>query len=287
MMKFSESDYQYAKSLGISKYSLDAQGEMLKNGFPKIALDRPATIGDGIIRLSKEEERELIRYFDEKKEHFKMLKFVPASGAASRMFQPFRALRSTPESKGSISVISNLYRFPFFDDIKQEADKKGISINALQSNVQALADFILEEAGMGFDSMPKGLVTFYNKGEERFNAFQLHLQEANDMGISEVHFTVSKKYLEEIKATIPYKNIGFSIQKSATDYICKVNEKAFRDDKGQLILRPSGHGALLDNLNEIDAQIYSRLNMLYAKDYKISTDFQILWKGFRKLGAKV
>lgn len=252
---FSASDYKNAESLGIKSTSLDRQWELLNKGFPSIVLARPAIIDDGIHRYSEKEERHFKMIFENEKENYSILKFVPASGAASRMFLPFREMLENPENEQSAALLSKLSDFPFYQDICNKASELGVNLESLLSDPFKAAEFILNKEGLNYNEYPKGLITFYSDDKQSSNAFEQQVDEAEQISEGNIHFTVAEEYLQEIKDKLDSEKAEFSIQNSSTHFIAKNEELPFRDNNGELIFRPSGHGALLKNLNELDADI--------------------------------
>jgi hypothetical protein len=252
---FSVSDYSYAKDRGIDAESLDKQWEMIERGFPRVVLDRPALIGDGINRLSKEDEARFIHLFEIERENYLISKFVPASGAASRMFLPVREMREDPESEKAAFILENIRSFPFFNDLEMKAEEKNVALEKLLKDPKALAEFILDEHGLDYDHYPKGLITFYCDDTEKSSAFEQQVHEAIEICDGNIHFTVAENYLQEISTLLHQDKASFSIQNPSTHFIAKNGSEPLRDEEGNLIFRPSGHGALLKNLNELDADI--------------------------------
>lgn len=252
---FSTTDYKYAESLGIDSISLDRQWGNLNKGFQTVILNRPAIIKDGIKRLSPEEEAFYIHYYKQEKSNYSILKFVPASGAASRMFLPFREMRDNPTSNKAKMLLDKITSFPFYENILSEVEIRGIDIDVLKEDPKKMADFILGKSGLNYDSYPKGLVTFHRDEENYSSAFQQQLMEAEYLCDSNIHFTVSDSFLNEIKDSLNEEKASFSIQNPSTHFIAKVKNEPLRGDDNNLVFRPSGHGALLKNLNAIDADI--------------------------------
>ena len=283
MGEFSEQDYNYAKSLGISAEALNNQWQRFKNGFERILLNRAATIGDGIVQLSAEESKKYIQLFEQEKNNYSILKFVPSSGAASRMFLPFLDMIEHPTSDNSKRLIHFLSSFSFYADILEKAIEKGLDINELKEDPIALAHFILNKEGLDYDNYPKGLISFTRDKGKSKNAFELHLDEAKSISGGLIHFTVAEDYLDEIREKINDENASYSIQDSSTHFISVYRNKAIRDDSGQLLFRPSGHGALLKNLNELDADIVfikNIDNIQQASKNKLSIEVKKMLGGY-------
>lgn len=252
---FSTSDIAYAKSMGINSQSLAKQWERITHGFESIQLKRAAIINDGICRLSKEDEDRYTRLFENEKENYSISKFVPASGAASRMFQPIRDMRDDPDSDLTRYIISKLTSFPFYQRMIEKLSEKESSIEELIESPEKLAHFILEKEGMNYDDCPKGLIPFHADGSTITCAFEQHLAEARAIGNGSVNFTVAGPYLKTISTLLNDEDVDLSVQDPSTHYIAITNGDVSRDNDGNIVLRPSGHGALIKNLNKIDADI--------------------------------
>jgi hypothetical protein len=274
---------------GITMKTLETQLDHFKHGFPFIKLIRPAIQGDGIITLSEQEKDKYIRFFGKQSPFLRVMKFVPASGAASRMFRhlfEFRASLNThlnvPESYFSDTGFNSVYyffqhihRLACFHELEKFLKNHGINIQQLldKKDFLPILNHLLNEGGLNYSALPKALLAFHNYEDGARTALEEHLVEAatytrdrND--VSKIHFTISPEHLlkfdEKIAAVRKkYENrhrtqldISHSIQKSSTDTIAVDEENnPFRNSDGTLLFRPAGHGALLTNLNELDADI--------------------------------
>jgi hypothetical protein len=264
---------------GMNPDTVDQQIENFKNGFPYLKITAPATPADGIKVLS---EPELIHYTDtypEKASKIEVVKFVPASGAASRMFKD---LFSFLEGDGDLSksaftqkFISNLPKFAFFDDLDESLKSKGTSIQACldSGDAKKIVNELLSDEGLGYGSLPKGLLRFHSYPSENRTPAQEHLVEGVQYGIGKdntvkIHFTVSPEHEEKFKAEIGKVlpdlkstsglefEVTYSQQKKSTDTIAVTMENdPFEEEDGSLLFRPAGHGALLENLNDINADL--------------------------------
>lgn len=256
MNTFSDLDINSAKERGITSTSLNEQWERLKNGFPFIILEKAAIIGEGIRHLS---ENQIIRFknlFDNKSNDYDILKFVPASGAATRMFKAVRELYETPLSSDANTVLKEIEHFPFYPFLKEVIESNGISSAILKKDPEVLSDLILTPKGLDYNNAPKGLIPFDLIKGKPTTAFEEQFKEAEELSDGEVHFTVSGQAMVDVKALLGDKeNIKYSLQEQATDYIAKDNNDPFRNENGELHFRPSGHGALLKNLNKLSADI--------------------------------
>ena len=282
MSKFSAEDIDQLMSKGISREKVLNQITTFKEGIPFMHLDRPATVGDGILKFTKKKEEAFIRKYKKSDKGVKILKFVPASGAASRMFKAlFEFMDSYKPEEESLTeylsrtgnkeikrFFSEIESFPFYDLVNDKLKKTD------NKDVKALTfvQEMLHADKLHYDFYPKGLLPFHKYGKKIVTAFEEHLKEgasyASSDGKSRLHFTVSEQHetmflktYEEIKEALCASTgidfiVNFSQQKSSTDTIA-VNEEnePFREFNGRILFRPGGHGALIENLNDQDADI--------------------------------
>jgi hypothetical protein len=220
-------------------------------------------------------------YKEKVAEGIELLKFVPASGAASRMFQSlFTALADLQTGKeaseamkhrGVARFFGQFDQFAFYDDLKQLAVKENIAIEKIPA--QKLLEWVLLEQGLNYGNLPKGLIKFHTYIDGSRTSFEEHLVEGafyskNYLSEVRLHFTVSpehqKAFEQHVVSILPkYEKlfgvkyqIGFSQQKPSTDTIAVTHEnEPFRDNNGRLLFRPAGHGALLENLNDMEADL--------------------------------
>lgn len=272
-MKFTSTDLSDLKARGIAPEEADLQIMRLRRGVAYPDVLRPAVADDGIVRLDEAKTNELLEHFTNEAGKHTLLKFVPASGAATRMF---KALISddTVHKNDRNEVIESLGKFAFYPLLKASLEKDGFSVEQLKrSNPQAVFDYILYEKGLGFIGMPKGLIPFHKVKEQIRTAFEEHLHEGaiHCAGIGKVvkiHFTVQEDWQNRIEAFLAktaselkgYDVSGFelsySVQSPATDTLAIDREQnPLRDAKGHLVFRPGGHGALLRNLNALRADL--------------------------------
>ena len=302
-MKFSEQDIQQIKNKGITPEQVEQQINQFKNGVPYVNLISAAQINDGIIKLNPEAEQVYIKLFESKINDIKSIKFVPASGAATRMFKfLFEFLTEYHPEKESINAYINkskardlqvfrvgLEKFPFYDSILKQIKTLGIDVAQLSVS-ELLYHFVsvmLNESQLDFGNYPKGLIPFHKYNNDVSTAFEEHLFEtalyASKLKPAELHFTISEKFKNKFKAeferiekraeqkTGVSFEISFSYQHKSTDTIAvKPNNEPFRDKNGLLLFRPSGHGALLKNLNAINADLIfiKNIDNVVVKQYK-------------------
>ncbi len=252
--------YSHLKNHGIDKIEVDKQYQLLNTGSQFSQLKKPATLGDGIIPLSKENTKKYAALFDANKSLIRIKKFVPASGAATRMF---KELAEYAKIGVKTSAIKELF---------ESLDKLAFE-NLIPSNLNNLqkAIYILNE--LGYQSTPKGLIPFHKYQGFTRTPFKEHwiegLNYAATNGKVELHFTVSEEhqlafekiYKTRINSFFKEYNLGlkidFSHQHRATDtIIVDTNGEILVDiNTGMPIVRPGGHGALIQNLNSIEADL--------------------------------
>lgn len=269
-INFSEKDLQQFESLGITIDKIQNLLEHFIKGFEFIQLDRPASIDDGIVALGRKNAQEMIDLYDHHTNHLDIVKFVPASGAASRMFKDLFAYVDNPSEKCiSHTALKKLDKFAFAEELKSIISKRVSNYTGLSNT----AHFILEEDGLNYGHLPKGLIKFHRYEDEARTAFEEHLVEGALYSKGEnnkvnIHFTISPIFESKIKAVIAviqekyeekYKvkyNISYSEQEHHTDTLAvDMNNNPFREKNGNILFRPGGHGALIENLNKLDADM--------------------------------
>jgi Domain of unknown function (DUF4301) len=261
---FSEKNINQIQSRGSSIEKVEKQIQYFVEGFPFMPLYKAATIGDGLIQLTDSKASDYANLFNEKSVGLKIVKFVPASGAASRMFKSlFSAMEEGKFDKSVDQFFEKLDQFAFSNDLKNLA-KSNDKTTVLQS--------LLLETGLGYGTLPKGLLAFHNYNDGARTPVEEHLVEganyANSNGKVYLHLTVSPEHKPKFQELIASKlsvyekefnlsfDISYSEQKPSTDTIAvNLDNTPFLEPDGSLLFRPAGHGALLENLNDIDADI--------------------------------
>lgn len=276
----SEKDLQQLAAKGISPEKLEHQLEEFKTGFPFLKLEGPAAIGKGIIAPSAEEVKKYVNIWNEYKgERRRIVKFVPASGAASRMFKDMFAFASAdydvPTTDFEKTYFDNIEKFAFFDALDavlKQKKGKGVKELMAEGDYKAVAKGMLDSDGLDYGQLPKGLLLFHKYEDGSRTPMEEHLVEAAlyaaSNGEANVHFTVSHEHLDLFKQMVSQKadgyekkfgvkyDISFSEQKPSTDTVAaNPDGTPFRNPDGSLLFRPGGHGALIENLNEIDADV--------------------------------
>lgn len=275
-----EQDLKQIKEKGISAEKLENQLEQFKTGFPFLKLEAAAGIGRGIMAPDESSRKQYVNAWEAYKGDGKrVVKFVPASGAASRMFKDMFAFVDAPYDVPTTDFekryFDNIKKFAFYDALNAACQKnEGKDIEALiaEGNYKAVAANMLKKEGLNYGQLPKGLLLFHKYEEGARTPMEEHLVEgalyAASAGEAHVHFTVSHEHMELFKAKVAEKangyskkygikyDITFSEQKPSTDTVAaNADNTPFRNDDGSLLFRPGGHGALIENLNEIDADV--------------------------------
>lgn len=266
---------------GISEQQIAEQLACFEKGFPYLKLYAAASVENrGIMLAGEDVQKTYLAAWDAYKEgDKKIVKFVPASGAASRMFKNmFEFLGAdydVPTTDFEKKFFANIKNFAFYADLNSACVKnnnKGIDELISEGNYKAVVSNLLESAGLNYGSLPKGLLKFHKYEDGVRTPLEEHLVEgalyaAGKSGEVNVHFTVSTEHRELFAKLVDEKvaqyaekygikyNISFSEQKPSTDTIAAdMDNKPFRDN-GKLLFRPGGHGALIENLNDLDADI--------------------------------
>ena len=286
---FKPGDIEQIKAHGQDVETVDNQIKKFKSGFPFTKLVAPATAENGLHSYSNEEVAKLAAYFDEHRADYEILKFVPASGAASRMFKMLFEFREkfsgSPQDlvdyqadtsfNSAHYFFNNLEKFAFYNQLKQLLKQAGFDIVQLlaENNFGVILDFFLTDKGMEYASLPKGLLLFHHYQDEERTSVEEHLVEgahyATDKNsVARIHLTVSPehqaKFKEAINETGPkYEerfgvkfDISFSQQKPSTDTIAvDLKNDPFREPDNSLLFRPGGHGALIENLDDLKGEI--------------------------------
>lgn len=254
-----EKDLKQLAAKGISEQQIETQLNQLKTGFPFLKLEAAASIERGILAPTDEEAQAYVRAWEEyKASGKKIVKFVPASGAASRMFKNlFEYLDNGVETDFIKKFLGNKDKFAFASQLEGKDGRDAVS-------------FLLKD--MNYGNLPKGLLLFHSYDDGARTPALEHLVEgalyASSAGKVNIHFTVSHDHLELFKKHIAENlpkfqekygvqyDVTFSEQKPSTDTVAaNPDGTPFRNEDGTLLFRPGGHGALIENLNEIDGDV--------------------------------
>lgn len=265
-----QEDKAYLAKKGITEDKLNAQLECFKTGFPWLKLAGAASPGKGIMTPDKEEKDTYLNaWTDYLNGDGKVLKFVPASGAASRMFKNLFEYLDNGEKTSFIQKFEDgIEHFAFIDDLKA-----AIAKNGGDSSVKTAIATLLGDNGLSYGKLPKGLLKFHKYDDGARTPVEEHLVEGalyagGKTGNVHVHFTVSPEHrslFEALVANVAPKyeaqfgikySVSFSEQKSSTDTVAaNPDNTPFRGKDGKILFRPGGHGALIENLNDLDADI--------------------------------
>lgn len=276
----SNQDIQQIAKRGITEEQFNSQLADIKRGFPFLKIEAAASIGNGIAAPDAEQRARYIAVWEQYvAAGHDVVKFVPASGAASRMFKDLFAFLSAP-----YDVPTTPFEHEFFDNMPRFAFREALCGKCKtnegacpcdlkrEGNYKAIVANLLGEKGLNYGSLPKGLLLFHDYDDGARTPMEEHLVEAaqyaGSNGEANVHFTVSHDHLPLFCKMVEDKaqkyaeaygvhyNITFSEQKPSTDTVAaNPDYTPFRNDDGSLLFRPGGHGALIENLNEIDADI--------------------------------
>lgn len=287
---FSQKDIEQIKAKGITQAEVEKQMQSFVLGFDFINLIAPATVPDGIKRFSEKEAINMALTFDSIMKQYKVIKFVPASGAATRMFKNLYSFREN--YKGSekdyqsfiadksidsvYQFIVQIKKFAFYHDLKAVMAMHGKDIEEciINKDFITIIDYVLDEKGLGYGLLPKALIQFHPYPDAAHTAMEEHLIEGAIYACSkekkvEIHFTISQEHVDIFLNKVnnvktKYENIygvkyqiTYSVQKSSTDTIAAdENNEMFREKDGRLYFRPGGHGALIENLNDLNGDYF-------------------------------
>lgn len=277
----SEKDLKQLADRGVSEEQLNAQVDRFKTGFPYLKIYDSAGPDNGITVLSPEQQTEAVDRWDKYlADGGEVTKFVPASGAASRMFKALFGFvdgdaDKAPEGSDVANLLKDIHKVAFFDQLDAVLRKnlgKGVDELLAEGNEKAVIRGIISEDGLNYGNLPKGLLTFHRAAEGTRTPVEEQLVEGAQSakmkdGSVKLHLTVSPNHRDAFKAKLAEAvpaienrmgvkiNVSMSEQKPSTDTVA-VNEDntLFRED-GKLVFRPGGHGALIQNLNDLDATV--------------------------------
>jgi hypothetical protein len=273
---FSADHIRQIREHGLTEAQVLEQIQRFKSGAAPIRLNRPCTVGDGIISIPAGDIEGLVKYHDREAAQGRFMKFVPASGAASRMFKEwFHCLDegSFDTEAATHAFAGDIRKFAFYEDLDHLMSRRGQSLEGWleEGRYRDILAVILTAEGLNYGYLPKALLKFHAYPEGSRTALEEHLVEAaryvkDHKRICRVHFTVSEEhrrdveqYLSGIKKRYEQQHdvrfdIDVSVQSADTDTIAvDMENRPFLDEAGKLVLRPGGHGALLSNLNRLPA----------------------------------
>ncbi|UCG12190.1 MAG: DUF4301 family protein [Deltaproteobacteria bacterium] len=289
---FTEKDRDQMERLGISQAKVETQLDMFRRGPHRLRLHRPCTLEDGIVVVDATDEERLLTMWATGAAEGRLREFLPASGAATRMFafvERTRKQMKTTNDETNLHAsfetssdlqsfnqfVGSLRDFAFAEPLQDVMAKAGVSLqHRLDSGkYKEILDFLLGPQGLNYLALPKALIPFHRYSDHIRTALEEHLVEAShtvrdSARRCRVHFTVAPDSEEIIvhhgrKAAAKYGEklgvqyeLSFSLQKPASNTLAVDQEnRPFRLPDGSLLFRPAGHGALLDNLNQVQGDI--------------------------------
>lgn len=286
--RFTDNDLAQLAERGISRETAAAYLATFARGLPYCVLDRPCTVGDGVVMLSREDVDRYGRAGAAAARSGRVMKFVPASGAATRMFESLLAasakadrmdmrlddLRDMPEYEPVRTFLANIERFAFFPELRRRmrADGKELEALARAGIFPEILSYLLTERGLGYAGLPKGLIKFHRYGDYGRTPMEEHLVEAkayaaDGHGCARLHFTVAEEqrtlaaaHIEAVRGAyesgVFRYEATFSVQHPSTDTLAADSDnEPFREGDGRMVFRPGGHGALLENLEELGGDV--------------------------------
>ncbi|MCQ2607275.1 MAG: DUF4301 family protein [Bacteroidales bacterium] len=304
---FSESNLHEIQFHGLTLEQVEKQIKRFETGFSPMNIVAPATLECGIKHFEDDEIADFAKLYEKKKRHKKMVKFVPASGAASRMFKMlFTLLNEYDGSEESYNkfftktglhtpknFIDELPKFAFYEDLVAVLAKDGFDINTLlaKKDYKPILEYLLTAKGLNYGNLPKGLLQFHKYATENRTPLEEHMVEGalyakNHNKDVNLHFTVSPEFMDGFKNKVidvkaKYQSnfsvkyyVDYSIQKPTTDTIAvNPDNTPFQNADGTLLFRPAGHGALIENLNELNYDIIfiKNIDNIVPDDYKDTT----------------
>ncbi len=286
---FISQDFVQIYKHGIALNKIERQLEIFRNGIAKQVLDRPAVPYDGIVKLQEDGFRKYAEYYDKYKDGLQIEKFIPASGAASRMFkflsefvnsfdpeeETINAYINRKKASALQVFLAGLEKFPFYETVRNCLEAQHPDFRSWDATRRHyfFIKTMLDSADFDYCNKPKGVLPFHKYDDHIATAVEEHLNEtvyyaSGSDGVSHLHFTVSEnhrklfeKIIEDVKPKIERQSgntihTTFSYQDKATDTIAVAfDDTPFRDDSGKLVFRPGGHGALIENLNKLQSDI--------------------------------
>jgi len=276
--EFSEKDRKRITEEGIPMEKIEEQTDLFRHPPRPLHLDRPCTAGDGIAVPSDKEKQALLSLYEKKMENLRAIKFVPASGAASRMFRDWFRDYETGDfdhSRRGAEFAGSLSLYPFHGDLSSVMAGKDRPLGELigKGEYREILGYILTDRGLNYAHLPKALLKFHAYPDHNRTSLEEHLVEAagyvrSRKDICILHFTVSEEHESLVQGLTDqvrrrYESLlgvrfdlSLSIQSPSTNTIAvNMTDEPFRDEKGELLFRPGGHGALLTNLNRLHGDL--------------------------------
>ena len=269
-MHLSESQEKFLVSKGLSIQDIEDQLSLFRQGTKYIDLVRPARLIDGIIKINNSEKKALEEAFEENILGKQITKFIPASGAATRMFKDLHEYLDNRIITDFVQYfIENIKQFAFYTDLKTVLEKNELNIDTLilKQDYKQIIEFLLFEKGLSYSHLPKGLLKFHIENNRTQTPIAEHIKEAKAYGgeSPNIVFTISeefeKKFTKEIESELKIQQVddfsyNLTYQKSETDTVAVTSDLGLVElNESEFLIRPGGHGALIQNLNDVDADI--------------------------------
>jgi hypothetical protein len=279
-MKTTKEDLEFLQEKGLSEEKLNEQLEMLRTGFPYLRIEAPATVGNGISRLTPEMEIGAITCWEEfLHKGGRVMKMVPASGAASRMFKDVFSFVNGKSDKPDTEFMKKFFDriedfafFHFLNFITILNYQESIDSLLKEKRYKDIARALIEKSGLNYGQLPKALLQFHKVMGTSRTALEEHLAEgaqyaAGKDGKVHIHFTVSEDHLPLVRMKVEEAagflgkeygvkfDVTYSVQKPSTDTVAANLDGTPYREEGKLFFRPGGHGALIENLNDLDADV--------------------------------
>lgn len=288
-MEFSKKDKAELAAKGITEKEIERQIAQFEKGFPALSIVGAATIEKGIKRYTKQEQEHFISKFKEIAATCNLMKFVPASGAATRMFknlfefkenyketsEDYRDFIGNTKKDSIYTFFQTIHEYPFVAELRAacyEKEDKSLETLIEEHEYVKVLDLLLTERGLNLGYLPKALITFHRYEGKTRTPIGEHMVSSlylfEDVQRYKVHFTISETFLPKFQELASYYvektkerhgveiEVSYSSQKSFTDTVAVTRSNVpFRDESGNMIFRPGGHGALIHNLNEVDASV--------------------------------
>lgn len=292
-----QQDLQQISQRGMTEEQVNQQLENIKNGFPFLELQAAASTEHGIMVADELQKKHYVELWNQYKQgNHRIVKFVPASGAASRMFKDLYAFLhasyDVPTTDFEKEFFGNIKKFAFSEELTEKCkENEGQKMTKLmaQGKYKKVVENLVEPKGLNYGQLPKGLLLFHYYEDDARTPMEEHLVEAalytSCHGEAYIHFTVSHQHLDLFKKRVAevvnrfskrYKvqyHISFSEQKPSTDTIAtNMDNTPFRNEDGSLLFRPGGHGALIQNLNDIEADVIFIKNIDNVVPDRLKTD---------------
>jgi len=277
MENLTEQDLQQIRKKGLTPEDLEQQIRNFEEGFPFAPLVRPARPGDGMRQFDQDELERYMHDYAGSLASTTLRKFVPASGAATRMFKAlFEYLDHPGESNPEVQTfMENLEHFAFYRDLEASLERKGKDLQQLkdQEDYASILHELLDDDGLGYGQLPKGLIKFHQYRDHSRTPAEEHLVEGAhyckdaDKQVN-IHFTVLPEHESGFRSHLQSKRkqyeeaydmscrLDYSNQHESTDMVAvDMDNRLFRNPDGSLLFRPGGHGALLNNLNALEEDL--------------------------------